>query len=459
MKRDEFDIDEVLRSFPSASNEQVEAGRQRIFDYLRLNASARDLDRKEEADEWVLKFHVRHSTGRRWFISAAFVAAVFLGALWVGIPLQDEGPSAVVLTADGPVYRVVDGRTLLVRPGDRIEAEETIRLNGGDSAMIALRDGSLVEMRSESELSLERAVDGVRVRLPKGDIIVNAAKQHRGHLYVQTNDVTVSVVGTVFLVNADAKGSSVAVIEGEVHVKHGGTEKSLYRGEQVATIPTIPQGLREQISWSRNAEAHLALLQQSVTNPNALKGGSVTGVVRNSSGQPASGFRVTAMRADSLEDSLRAMVSLAETDSTGRYQLDNVPPGRYFITAGRLDVLTYYPGTLEVRHGLAISVTSAATVTNVDFVIQDSSAEPPPPRAQVSFRRISPGKNVRLTDDEMSRVGAVVESLMKQGGSGNESGKEGDTETEGDKMIKDILKSIAPPTSARRVPPEDPNQK
>ena len=36
----------------------------------------------------------------------------------------------------------------------------------------------------------------------------------------------------------------------------------------------------------------------------------------------------------------QATVSLAETDSTGRYQLENVPPGRYYITAGRLDVLT-----------------------------------------------------------------------------------------------------------------------
>jgi hypothetical protein len=39
-------------------------------------------------------------------------------------------------------------------------------------------------------------------------------------------NVTVSVVGTVFLVSAEEEGSRVAVIEGEVRVKQGTTEKS-----------------------------------------------------------------------------------------------------------------------------------------------------------------------------------------------------------------------------------------
>jgi uncharacterized protein (TIGR03435 family) len=119
-------------------------------------------------------------------------------------------------------------------------------------------------MRAGAELSLERADDGVRIRLNRGDVIVNAAKQH-GHLYVQTQDVTVSVVGTVFLVKAEAEGSRVAVIEGEVHVKQQGTtETKLLPGEQVMSKPIMEwQPVSEEISWSRKAEAHLALLQQS----------------------------------------------------------------------------------------------------------------------------------------------------------------------------------------------------
>ncbi|MBI4471869.1 MAG: FecR domain-containing protein [Acidobacteria bacterium] len=56
-------------------------------------------------------------------------------------------------------------------------------------------------------------------------MIVDAAQQLAGFLYVQTKDVTVSVIGTVFLVNADEAGSRVAVIEGEVHVRQGETER------------------------------------------------------------------------------------------------------------------------------------------------------------------------------------------------------------------------------------------
>ena len=135
--------------------------------------------------------------------------------------------------ADGGVYRGAGER---LRAGDPIHAGEVVRTNGTTGAVVVLDDGSRVEMRSQSELRMERADDGVRIRLDTGGIIVNAAKQRAGHLYVQTKDMTVSVVGTVFLVNADEQGSRVAVIEGEVRVQQqGSTEKTLRPGEQAAT--------------------------------------------------------------------------------------------------------------------------------------------------------------------------------------------------------------------------------
>ena len=95
------------------------------------------------------------------------------------------------------VYVVPSGEQL--RPGASIQAGAVLRTNGGTGAVVRLDDGSRIEMRSKSELSMEAAEDGVRIRLNQGDIIVNAAKQRAGHLYVQTKDLTVSVVGTVFL--------------------------------------------------------------------------------------------------------------------------------------------------------------------------------------------------------------------------------------------------------------------
>src|SRR6185436_510717 len=94
-----------------------------------------------------------------------------------------------------------------------------------------------------------------------GSIIVSAAKQPSGHLYVQTKDMTVSVVGTIFLVNAEVDGSRVAVIEGEVRVHEGTTETKLRPGEQVSTSRTLAaRPVKEEIAWSRQADAHLAIL-------------------------------------------------------------------------------------------------------------------------------------------------------------------------------------------------------
>jgi uncharacterized protein (TIGR03435 family) len=119
-------------------------------------------------------------------------------------------------------------------------------------------------MRSKSELFWERVSDGLRIRLSQGSVIVNAAKQHTGHFYVQTKDVTVSVIGTVFTVNAEEQGSRVSVIEGEVRVQQGNIETKLRPGEHVSTEPKAePRALKEEIAWSPKAVEHLALLQQS----------------------------------------------------------------------------------------------------------------------------------------------------------------------------------------------------
>jgi uncharacterized protein (TIGR03435 family) len=118
-------------------------------------------------------------------------------------------------------------------------------------------------MRPQSQLSVNDAADGLRVQLDRGGIIVNAAKQRTGHLYVDTKDVSVSVVGTVFLVGVEDAGSRVAVLEGKVQVKQGGLTKMLLPPEQMATNPLMElPPLREQVSWSRYAKEHLALLPQ-----------------------------------------------------------------------------------------------------------------------------------------------------------------------------------------------------
>jgi uncharacterized protein (TIGR03435 family) len=198
----------------------------------------------------------RVSASARWFrpvLALSGVAAMILVVFLTSVDLR-----AVVESADGGE----------LREGDRVGAGEVVRANGGAGITLKLPDGSRVEMRSKSELFWERANDGLRIQLKQGSVIVNAAKQRAGHLYVQTKDVTVSVVGTVFLVNAQEEGSRVSVIEGEVRVQQGNLETKLLPGEHVSTASKPePRAVSEEIVWSPKAEEHLALLQQSAAQP------------------------------------------------------------------------------------------------------------------------------------------------------------------------------------------------
>ena len=209
----------------------------------------------------------RHSANYAWRVTFATLAAAAVFVL-AATPLMREWTStnparAVVDSADGSVYRTANGESAMIPVGGSINTGERIRTNGNAGAVLALADGSRVEMRTQSELSLERADDGIRIRLRSGSIIVNAAKQRTGHLYVQTKDMSVSVVGTIFLVNVENAGSSVAVIEGEVRVREtkGTNETKLRPGEQIASSAAlVTRPVKEEIAWSRNAAAHISIL-------------------------------------------------------------------------------------------------------------------------------------------------------------------------------------------------------
>jgi len=100
----------------------------------------------------------------------------------------------------------------------------------------------------------------------------------------------------------------------------------------------------------------------------------VTGVLRTESGVPASRVRVSVTTSPGA-----ALVSLAETDDTGRFVLQDIPPGRYYILAGRVDLPTVYPGTQEMEKGTAVSVAPGETISGIDFVIAESSYRPSSP--------------------------------------------------------------------------------
>jgi uncharacterized protein (TIGR03435 family) len=252
-------LDRLLSRYDSPSSDRMKAAIDRVEKTLRWPG-----DQRTDAttlDSGTLR-RVR-SFNRLVLVAAAIVLAVGVSAYFRASLLKGIDAHAVVKSPDGSLFRVSGETTQVVHLGERIELGEVLRASDGGAA-IALADGSRVELRSQAEFSVEQEKDGIRIHLRKGSLIVNAAKQVAGHLYVQTKDVVVSVIGTVFLVNAEDQGSRVAVIEGEVRLQHGEETRTLISGEQFATSPTMePLPVKVEVSWSQNAEEHVALLPQA----------------------------------------------------------------------------------------------------------------------------------------------------------------------------------------------------
>jgi uncharacterized protein (TIGR03435 family) len=296
-----------------------------------------------------------------------------------------------------------------------IEFGEAVHSGNASGRTLVLADSSRVEMRARTELLLERGIDGVSIRLGKGGILVTAAKQQNGHLYVQTKDLSVSVVGTVFLVNAEEEGSRVAVIEGEVRVKHGETERRLRKGEQVATNPKMePQFFSKELEWSPDAETQLAALQQAAA-PAPVAPAEPTRAQER--------FEVASIRFKPTGNGGRGVPANANTCQLPRIQID---PRRLSIPGASLNTLIVlaYPEWAGRRGGC--SAVSAGGILSggqgwVRSDLWDIQATIPegPVDYKVTTRESPPGARrgnppppIVLVEDLGPRVRGMLQNLL-----------------------------------------------
>lgn len=198
-------------------------------------------------------------------VAAAFllIAGGFVGFRSVGDFTADRRLRASVQAVNGSLQLVDGESSTAVESGRAFGSRQVLRTAKGSSAFLELADGSLIEMDERSQLALRASRRGTTIDLARGNIIVHAADQHDGRLYVDTNDCQVAVKGTIFAVNHGIKGSRVSVIEGEVEVREGSAKATLRPGDQLSTssrLRTVP--VEEEIGWSRDAERHKALLRE-----------------------------------------------------------------------------------------------------------------------------------------------------------------------------------------------------
>jgi tetratricopeptide (TPR) repeat protein len=119
--------------------------------------------------------------------------------------------------------------------------------------------------------------------------------------------------------------------------------------------------------------------------PGALQPGTgiVTGTLKVEGGASAAGIRVGAVAVD--DPTASSFLSVAETDAAGRFRLTNVPAGRYYIVAGRLNNLQYFPNGNSPSQATEVAVEPARTRTDVNFTVASGSSRPPQPAPRPSF--------------------------------------------------------------------------
>jgi uncharacterized protein (TIGR03435 family) len=128
--------------------------------------------------------------------AAAVIIVIGLASLWTFV--LPGRVYAVVQKVDGGVYRMSGGKSEVVTVGEKIDIGTPVRTDGGAGAVLKLPDGASIEVHEKSDLLLESATDGLRIKLNDGSVHVTPSKQPAGNLYVQTQHGTVPVVAALF---------------------------------------------------------------------------------------------------------------------------------------------------------------------------------------------------------------------------------------------------------------------
>jgi len=258
---------EFRPDFPAyLRNELGDSRRILLEDHLSRCPGCRTRIAEIKGERTIVAMPVRSSS--RWMqwgalgaAAALLLSVVYLGREAIDGMMAPGGPRATVVSAEGGLYRLPVGP---LDAGGAIGEHETVRTGPGAHAVLRLADGSMVDVNERTELFVTAAWSGQAIHLQRGDIIVKAAKQRRGHLRVLTHDSIASVKGTVFAVSAGMGGSVVSVVEGSVAVNQPGREVLLSPGQQAASIPALASSVATAVSWSPDAESYLELLTSLV---------------------------------------------------------------------------------------------------------------------------------------------------------------------------------------------------
>jgi ferric-dicitrate binding protein FerR (iron transport regulator) len=213
-KETERIVENHLGLFDSPHTEDIAASRDRTLE--RLRSAAADPRR-----DFSSPYASRRAVGPFKLIAVAAALVLAIALPWI----VNRRPTLAVLES-AQQERTDDVPTA----GAQIAVNEPVRTSPGAGRVLKLSDGSTIEMRSNSELSVDRADDGLLIHLTRGDAIVNAVKQHSPSLCA---DKTCKLESSVRCsVSAVKEGSRVAVIEGDARFARARPRNSCCRARK-----------------------------------------------------------------------------------------------------------------------------------------------------------------------------------------------------------------------------------
>ena len=204
----------------------------------------------------------------RYYAAAAAVAGVAATGVWLSQQILQPPQDGIVQVqnVDGRMFVAGSGGDsdlVPLSPGDAVDGGARIRTGAGSRGVFELADGSRIEAAGLTTFRVDARRRGDRIRVDRGSVIVQAAEQENRSLVVSTEEMLVSVKGTIFAVTHGVKGSRVSVIEGEVEVEKGRERHNLLAGDQLRSRETlIAMTLQEEVGWSQDADRYLALLEE-----------------------------------------------------------------------------------------------------------------------------------------------------------------------------------------------------
>jgi hypothetical protein len=119
--------------------------------------------------------------------------------------------------------------------------------------------------------------------------------------------------------------------------------------------------------------AQVSAASQPQEGTSRVTTGTISGVIRMQDGTPAVGIRVSALTASAEAPGGALISSLTQTDEAGRYQLEQVPPGSYYVAVGLLESPTYFPGVNVRANARVVVVQDGESVANVSFTFTPST--------------------------------------------------------------------------------------